>query len=87
MNEKYVLAFYHGTSGMKSAIVDNMGQVMDFEFKDTPLYFSPNGGAEQDPQDWWEALLQTAKKLVKRKAVPPDQIVAIGFNPKALKGL
>ena len=34
MKEKYVLAFDHGTSGMKSAIVDSMGQVMDFEFKD-----------------------------------------------------
>ena len=80
MKEKYVLAFDHGTSGMKSAIVDSMGQVMDFEFKDTPLYFSPNGGAEQDPQDWWEALLQTAKKLLQRKSVPPDQIVAIGIS-------
>ena len=72
MKEKYVLAFDHGTSGMKSAIVDSMGQVMDFEFKDTPLYFSPNGGAEQDPQDWWESLLQTAKILLQRKSIPRD---------------
>ncbi len=80
MKEKYVLAFDHGTSGMKSAIVDSMGRVMDFEFKDTPLYFLPNGGAEQDPQDWWEALLQTAKILLQRKSVSPDQIVAIGIS-------
>ncbi|MBU2512359.1 FGGY-family carbohydrate kinase [bacterium] len=80
MNEKYILAFDHGTSGMKTAIINTRGQVVDLEFKDTPIHFSPNGGAEQDPQLWWEALLLTAKILVQRKAVPPEQIAAIGIS-------
>ena len=80
MKEKYVLAFDHGTSGMKSAIIDTRGQVIDLAFKDTPIHFFPNGGAEQDPQEWWEALLCTAKELVQRRSVPPDQIVAIGIS-------
>ncbi|MBU3915737.1 FGGY-family carbohydrate kinase [bacterium] len=80
MKEKYILAFDHGTSGMKSAIIDTRGQVIDLEFKDTPLHFLPNGGAEQDPEDWWKALLHTAKKLVQRRSVPAEQIVAIGIS-------
>jgi len=80
MNEKYILAFDHGTSGMKSAIINARGQVVDLEFKDTPISFSPNGGAEQDPQLWWDALLVTAKKLVNRRVVSPEKIVAIGIS-------
>lgn len=80
MNEKYILAFDHGTSGMKSAIIDTRGQVVDLEFQDTPIHFSPNGGAEQDPQLWWDALILTARKLVKRRAVPSEQIVALGIS-------
>ncbi len=80
MANTYILAFDHGTSGMKSAIVDTKGRVIDFEFADTPIHFLPGGGAEQDPQDWWEALLLTAKKLVQRRKVPPEEIAAIGIS-------
>ncbi len=80
MKETYILAFDHGTSGMKTAIVDSRGQVIDTAFKDTPIYFSPDGGAEQDPQDWWNALLQTAAEVVGRKKIPPDRIDAIGIS-------
>ncbi len=46
MKEKTILAFDHGTSGMKSAIIDANGQVVDVEFMDTPIHFYPGGGAE-----------------------------------------
>ncbi len=80
MAEKFVLAFDHGTSGVKTAIVDTRGRVVDMAFQDTPIYYSSDGGAEQDPQDWWEAMLLTATKLVQRKTVPPEQIAAIGIS-------
>ena len=80
MEEKYILAFDHGTSGMKTALVDTRGRVIEMEFKDTPIFYSPDGGAEQDPEDWWEAMRLTAKNLVQRKTVPPEDIVAIGIS-------
>ncbi|MCP4756384.1 MAG: xylulose kinase [Proteobacteria bacterium] len=80
MEEKYILAFDHGTSGMKSAIVDARGQVLDLEFQDTPIHFFPDGGAEQDPQDWWNALVATAQKLVRKNTVPAERIAAIGIS-------
>jgi xylulokinase len=80
MKKKYILAFDHGTSGLKSAIIDTKGRVVDLEFKDTPIHYLPNGGAEQDPEDWWQALLHTAKKMVQRRTVPPESIEAIGIS-------
>lgn len=75
--EKYILAIDHGTSGIKASIISVQGRVVDFEFQKTPIYFLPGGGAEQDPQDWWNALLLTSKELVRKGAAPAGDIEAV----------
>ncbi len=75
--KKYILAIDHGTSGIKTAIVSVQGEVMDFEFEKTPIYFLPEGGAEQDPADWWNAVLGTSEKVVNRGSVQAEEIVAV----------
>ncbi len=75
--EKYVLAVDHGTSGMKTSLMSTRGELVDFEYERTPIHFLPGGGAEQDPDDWWNALVSTGKKVVARGTVPVDKIVAI----------
>ena len=74
---KYVLAIDHGTSGVKSTIMSVYGELVDFEFQSTPVHFLPGGGAEQDPEEWWQALLGTCKKLVSRNPQLRNEIVAI----------
>jgi len=76
-NEKYILAIDHGTSGAKTAIVSTKGRVIDWVFEEVPLYLSEGGGAEQDPNEWWAAILNTSKKLIEKKKVPPESIVGI----------
>jgi len=75
--DKYVLAIDHGTSGLKTSIISMYGEVVAFEFEKTPIHFFSGGGAEQDPQDWWNALVTTSKRVVMRGMVPPEAIVAI----------
>ncbi|MDI6742814.1 MAG: FGGY-family carbohydrate kinase [Smithella sp.] len=75
--DKHVLAIDHGTSGIKTSIVSMYGDVLDFELEKTPIHFSPGGGAEQDPQDWWNAVMASSRRVVARKVVPPESIVAI----------
>ncbi len=78
--EKYVLAIDHGTSGVKAALVSVHGQVVDFEFQATDIYYLPGGGAEQDPAQWWAALLATAGRLVERGAAPRQDIAAVSVS-------
>lgn len=80
MAETFILAVDHGTSGMKTALVDSRGNVVDSAFRETPIHFTPDGGAEQDPDDWWNALLETATEVVGQKTVPPEEIEAIGIS-------
>lgn len=42
-----------------------------------PLHVLPGGGAEQDPEDCWNALLTTAGKLIHKKLVPVEGIVGV----------
>ena len=73
----YILAIDHGTSAVKASIISAAGKVMDSDFEKTPIYFLPGGGAEQDPEDWWNAVLKTSKRLVRNGSVPVRDITAI----------
>ena len=75
--EKYILAVDLGTSGPKSAIVSTNGEVIDSEFREVPLHLFPGGGAEQDPEDWWNAIMSTSRAVLARKKAPAEDIVAV----------
>lgn len=75
--DKYILAIDHGTSGVKTSIISVYGQSVDYEFEPTPVHFLPGGGAEQDPDHWWNATLETCKRLVNKHIVPVHDIAAI----------
>jgi len=74
---EYVLAIDLGTSGCKAALVSVHGQVAAWEFEAVQTHLFPNGGAEQDAQDWWSALLRVSKTLIARAVVPATQITAV----------
>lgn len=83
MKEKslpHILAIDHGTSGVKTALVSILGRVADFESAPTPIRFFPGGGAEQDPGDWWRALVRASRKMLSRKRVPARNIAAVAVS-------
>jgi xylulokinase len=76
-NEPCFLAVDLGTSGCKSAIITLSGKVLGWEFQEVPLKVLPNGGAEQDPRDWWNAFLFTSRRLLAKNLVEVDSILAV----------
>jgi len=74
---KYVLAIDLGTSGPKVALVSVFGDILDHEFEETDTTFLPDGGVEEDPDDWWNAIVKATKRLLSRTYVPTDDIIAI----------
>ena len=75
--EPCFLAVDLGTSGCKSALITLSGKVLGWEFQEVPLKLLPNGGAEQDPRDWWKAFLFTARRLIAKQLVEVDSILAV----------
>ena len=75
--KKYILAIDHGTGGPKTAIVSTHGEVVDWAFQEVPLHVEQGGGVEQDPNDWWNAILKTAKQVIDSGKVSVDDIVGV----------
>lgn len=73
----HVLAIDLGTSGCKTALVSQAGEVVAWAFRPVTTRVLPGAGAEQDPQDWWEAFVATARQVIAQAGIAPARIVAV----------
>ncbi len=74
---KYVLAIDLGTSGPKVALVSSDFKAIATDFEPISLQLFDNGGAEQNPTEWWTAIKTALLRLLERELVPRKDIVAI----------
>ena len=76
-HEKLILAVDLGTSGMKVALIAVGGKVLGWEYEPVHLILTPHGGAEQSPEEWWQAFLSAAGRLLKRDRDAASNVIAI----------
>ena len=69
-----------GTSGTKTVLFDVSGNVVASASEEYPLYQPQNGYAEQQPQDWANAVLHTIAAVVKQSGVDPQDVKGIGLS-------
>ena len=74
---KYVLAIDLGTSGPKVGIISIHGKVVDSAFEKIETLLIPQGGAEQDPDEWWSAIKRASRRLLEKGSVPEKDIMAV----------
>lgn len=74
---EYILAIDLGTTGAKVALVSTGGEIVDYAFEATQLLLLPNGGAEQRPGDWWNAIKRATRSLLGKGGVAPDDIIVL----------
>ena len=74
---EFVLAIDLGTSGPKVGLVSLSGEVVATDFEPTRLLLFPGGGAEQAPDEWWQAIKKASQRLLAKGHVPPEAIVAV----------
>ncbi|RPI56377.1 MAG: xylulose kinase, partial [Chloroflexi bacterium] len=72
-----ILAVDLGTSGVKVALITVHGRLLGWESQPIRLLITPDGGAEQSPDEWWQALLSSAQRLLARRLVPTTEIRAV----------
>ena len=79
----YVIAYDVGTTGLKSCLFsigkDQPIQLVAGETADYDLYVLDNGGVEQNPNQWWEAMGVTTKKLLEKSGIHKEEIKGISF--------
>jgi xylulokinase len=75
--DSVILAVDLGTSGMKVALITVAGKVLGWEAQPIQLYLTPEGGAEQSPDEWWAAFISAAQRLLARDLVSRGAIRAV----------
>ncbi|HEY6558710.1 MAG TPA: FGGY-family carbohydrate kinase [Polyangiaceae bacterium] len=78
--KQYVLAIDLGTSGPKVALVTLDGEVLLHEFRPNRLILVPGGGAEQDPEEWWQTIRDGIQSIVAKNVAAVRDIVAISIS-------
>ena len=80
MSEAYLLGIDIGTSGCKSILIDSNGNVIGTALREYPLYTPRAGWAEQDPEDWWNAVISSISEVLNNTAVAKQAIKGIGLS-------
>ncbi len=81
MSEReYVLSIDLGTGGPKVAIFADDASVVAHAFRPVKLHLLEGGGAEQDPGDWWNAIVDAAREVIGANHVPVERIVGVGVT-------
>ena len=80
MIKKYVLGIDIGTSGCKTIIVDEQGNVVTAVTTAYPLYTPEPGYSEQNPADWWSATVNGIRSVLEKSGLAPKLIMGIGLS-------
>lgn len=75
---KYLLAHDIGTSGNKASLFSVEGELIRSTTVSYPVNYGAGGRAEQDPQDWWDAVCRSTKEIT--ADIPADSVEAISFS-------
>ena len=78
--EPLVLGVDLGTGGLRTALATARGRILAVAKRDLPTRLLPGGGAEQDPDDWWQAVAETVKELLAAHPESAPRIKALCFS-------
>jgi xylulokinase len=77
---EWALAVDLGTSGPKVGLVGADGRVLGGASEPTRLHLIPGGGCEQDPQDWWRAIVAAARRVTDAHPEEARGVMAVGVT-------
>lgn len=69
-----------GTSACKVAVFDEDGKVLAQANRPYRVYYPQNGWAEQNPEEWWEAICDAVRETLSEESVSAEQIKGIGVD-------
>ena len=76
-----VIAYDVGTTGVKTCVFEIAQSVklVASAMQGYRLYISEDGGCEQEPSDWWDAMCVTTQKVLFENSIPASKIKGISF--------
>ncbi|MGI6204753.1 MAG: xylulokinase [Anaerovoracaceae bacterium] len=79
----FVVAYDIGTTGVKSCLFsiseEEKIKYVNGHLTDYNLTLLDNGGAEQDPDEWWDAICTSTKAMLEESGVDPCDVKGVSF--------
>ena len=75
-----VLALDLGTSGLKVALATLGGQIVASAVEPYPLHVLGGGGVEQDPEDWWAAIVRGTRRVLAEAGAIAGRVAAVACS-------
>lgn len=77
----YIITYDVGTTAIKTCLffIDEKIELIESTGHPYELALLDNDGAEQNPLDWWEAMCESTKKILKNSNISQDKIAGISF--------
>ena len=66
-----------GTSGNKASLHSEDGRLLAAATASYPTHYAADTTSEQDPRDWWTAVVSATRQLLAASGVRPDQVDGI----------
>jgi glycerol kinase len=74
LGEQCVLTHDIGTSGDKATLVSTSGKILGVAEKDYDVNYPHPGWAEQNPKQYWDAVVETTRALLKKTEINPKDV-------------
>ena len=81
---KFVIAHDVGTSSVKTALINNRGEVMAHATSAYGFNHPKPGWVEQDPADYWKGSVQNTREIIRKSKVELQKITGIVFSTQAM---
>ena len=78
---KHAITFDIGTTGVKTCVfrIGDTIELLGAASHGYSLFVYPDGGAEQDTEEWWSAMCETCREALAAAGVSAEQIEGISF--------
>jgi len=81
---QFILAHDVGTGGNKAVLVDTTGKIYSTSFESYSVHYPHQNWAEQNPEDWWGAILKSTQILLQKSGLSSREILAMTFSTQML---
>ena len=78
--KRFILAHDLGTTGNKATLFDDEGQLVASAFSGYETAHPQPTWAEQNPDDWWRAVINATRGMLSKSGVAPQDIAVIAFS-------
>lgn len=78
--KKYCMGIDCGTGGVRVGIFRNDGKLVIFQSCAVDSDYPAVGMAEQNPEDWWKALVKTSREAVRKSGINVREICGVSIS-------